>query len=157
MKWRRRLFYSYIVLLLLIVIVKFTGSITDLMDTIEVNKFRAQNGFIRINLVPFQSIKLILNSIPQSWALRNIVGNLIPFMPFGFLLPYAFPKTRHAIKVFIIGIISIFLVEVLQFKCYLGSFDVDDILLNMIGIMGGYMSYTKIYQRMYHRTATKNS
>ena len=42
-------------------------------------------------------------------------------------------------KVFSVGFLSVILIEVFQFITKLGSFDVDDIMLNSIGIIVGYV------------------
>lgn len=34
------------------------------------------------------------------WALKNLLGNLLPFIPFGFLLPIAYPRIKAFFKVF---------------------------------------------------------
>ncbi len=54
-------------------------------------------------------------------------------------MPFVFQKANSLIKVFAIGISWVLLIELFQFFTKLGSFDVDDIVLNMIGIMGGYL------------------
>ena len=79
--------------------------------------------------------------ITQWWALKNLLGNIIPFIPFGFLLPIAYKKFSSAINVFCVGVASILLIELFQFFTKLGSFDVDDIILNMVGIVCGYFMF----------------
>ena len=37
------------------------------------------------------------------WALKNLLGNLLPFIPFGFLLPIAYPRIKAFFKVFLVG------------------------------------------------------
>ena len=82
-----------------------------------------------------------IEHITQWWALKNLLGNIIPFIPFGFLLPIAYKKFSSAISVFCVGLASILLIELFQFFTKLGSFDVDDIILNMIGIVCGYLMF----------------
>ena len=67
------------------------------------------------------------------WALKNLLGNLLPFIPFGFLLPIAYPRIKAFFKVLFI--------EIFQYMTRLGSFDIDDIILNMVGVLSGYGTF----------------
>ncbi len=140
MKRRERIFkmiwWIYILLLFLVVIIKFRGSFMELWNNI----FSGTNG-TNYNIVPFRTIGVQLEHVSEWWALRNLLGNIIPFMPFGFLLPVVFPKVKSAFKVLISGFTFIVFAEVFQFITRLGSFDVDDIILNMLGVCLGYLLY----------------
>ena len=103
-------------------------------------------GSINYNLIPFRSMSTQIEYITQWWALKNLLGNIIPFVPFGFILPITYKKFRSTIKVFFTGLASILLIEIFQFLAKLGSFDVDDIILNMIGIVCGYLMFLVVNQ-----------
>lgn len=75
----------------------------------------------------------------MGWARYNLLGNIVPFMPFGFLLPVVFGKINSFWKVLTVGLAADFIIEVFQYITRIGSFDVDDIILNMIEIAFGYM------------------
>ena len=130
------IWWVYIVLLLVFVVVKFKGSFYELSDRIS---SYLSYGTKNYNLIPFRSIQDQISHITQWWALKNLLGNIIPFIPFGFLLPITYRKFNSAIKVFGIGISSILLIELFQLFTKLGSFDIDDIILNMAGIICGYL------------------
>ena len=132
------LWWVYIALLFVFVVVKFKGSFYELSD--RVNTYSMQ-GSINYNLIPFRSMSAQIERITQWWALKNLLGNIIPFIPFGFLLPVTYKKFSSAISVFVIGLASILLIESFQFFTKLGSFDVDDIILNMTGIVCGYVIF----------------
>ena len=132
------LWWVYIALLFVFVVVKFKGSFYELSD--RVNTYSMQ-GSINYNLIPFRSMSAQIERITQWWALKNLLGNIIPFIPFGFLLPITYKKFSSAISVFVIGLASILVIESFQFFTKLGSFDVDDIILNMIGIVCGYVIF----------------
>jgi len=70
------------------------------------------------------------------WALKNLLGNLLPFIPFGFLLPIAYPRIKAFFKVF-----AVLFIEIFQYMTRLGSFDIDDIILNMVGVLSGYGTF----------------
>ena len=132
------IWWVYIVLLFVVVVVKFKGSFYELSDRIH---SYSEQGSMNYNLIPFRSISDQISRITQWWALKNLLGNIIPFAPFGFLLPITYRKFNSAIKVLPIGLASILLIEIFQFFTKLGSFDVDDIILNMIGIVCGYLMF----------------
>ena len=132
------LWWMYIALLFVFVVVKFKGSFYELSD--RVNTYSMQ-GSINYNLIPFRSMSTQIERITQWWALKNLLGNIIPFIPFGFLLPITYKKFSSAISVFVIGLASILVIESFQFFTKLGSFDVDDIILNMTGIVCGYVIF----------------
>jgi len=137
------LWWMYIALLFVFVVVKFKGSFYELSD--RVNTYSMQ-GSINYNLIPFRSMSAQIERITQWWALKNLLGNIIPFIPFGFLLPVTYKKFSSAISVFVIGLASILVIESFQFFTKLGSFDVDDIILNMTGIVCGYVIFLVIYR-----------
>lgn len=78
---------------------------------------------------------------PKSLSIRWIfsLGNLLAFVPYGILIPKNF--NCKFIKTILIFLVFIFTMEVLQMVTYLGSFDLEDILINTIGVITGYISY----------------
>ena len=132
------IWWLYIDLLFVVVVVKFKGSFYELSD--RINSCSMQSS-INYNLIPFRSMSTQITHITQWWALKNLLGNIIPFVPFGFLLPITYKKFSSTISVFFTGLASILLIEIFQFFTKLGSFDVDDIILNMIGIVCGYLIF----------------
>ena len=134
-KVMRIIWWIYIVLLFLVVVIKFRGSFSELRE--RMNYYSMENS-INYNLVPFKSIGSQIKHISESLALINLLGNIVPFVPFGFLLPIAYKRINSFVKVFSVGLLSVILIEVFQFITKLGSFDVDDIMLNSIGIIIGY-------------------
>lgn len=132
------IWWVYLLLLFVFVVVKFNGSFYDLKNRIIM--FSSDDS-INYNLIPLKSIGTQLKHITEWWALKNILGNIIPFMPFGFLLPVVSKRIDSLLKVFATGILSIFFIELFQFFTKIGSFDVDDIIFNIIGIMCGYIVF----------------
>jgi len=72
-------------------------------------------------------------------AAINIIGNVAMFVPFGAFLPAMWPKLQKAWKAIGVGFLCIIGVELLQLFTLLGKCDVDDVLLNMVGIIAGYI------------------
>ena len=70
---------------------------------------------------------------------RNIVGNIIMFIPFGFFTSYYLKLDKKRFIFYITLIVSI-VIELIQLK--IGrAFDVDDIILNLVGSQLGYFMY----------------
>ena len=70
---------------------------------------------------------------------RNIIGNIIMFIPFGFFTSYYLKVSRKSFIFFVTLIVSL-VIELIQLK--IGrAFDVDDIILNMVGSLSGYFIY----------------
>ena len=129
----KMIWWGYVVLFFMFVVIKFTGSFTELANKITTASF-GEN----LNLMPFRTISVQLAHFSEGWARFNIVGNTIPFIPLGFLMPVVYQKVNSFAKILVIGISSVLLIELFQLFTRLGSFDVDDIMLNMIGILSGY-------------------
>lgn len=125
--------WLYICLLFVIVVVKFNGSFEELENRIIM--FSSEET-INFNLIPFRSIGVQLTHINEWWALKNILGNIIPF---GFLLPIVYNKINSFFKFFASNILFILFVESFQFFTRIGFFDVDDIFLNFVGSLCGYL------------------
>ena len=96
----------------------------------------------KFNLIPMRTIRLFLNVLdhPVYWqaALINLGGNVILFIPLGFFLPRVFPKLRKFWKTSLTTILIITAVELAQLLTLLGSCDIDDLILNVIGSAIGY-------------------
>ena len=71
-------------------------------------------------------------------ALINILGNIAMFVPYGAFLPAMWQNLQRFWKATLAGLISIAGVEICQLLTLRGRFDIDDVLLNMLGIMLGY-------------------
>lgn len=85
-------------------------------------------------------------------VLVNLGGNIVAFIPFGCILPIISKKRR---KFFIILLLSFELslaIEITQLISKVGSFDVDDMLLNTVGGAIGYVVYamTNRLRRKYY-------
>ena len=96
----------------------------------------------RYNLVPFREIE-------RFWIYReelgihsffNLAGNILGFMPAGFFIPMLWKGNK---KGFLFTVCITFemslAVEILQLVFRVGSFDVDDLILNTLGGILGYL------------------
>jgi len=122
------------------IVIKFTGNIQLIINNIQSNKMNREAG-LGLNLVPFKTIWAYTSDLGFGIALKNILGNIIPFVPMGFLIPMAFPFQRSLIKTMVSCLFLILSIEILQLIFYLGTFDVDDIILNSLSCFIGYMIF----------------
>ena len=74
-------------------------------------------------------------------AVINLFGNVIMFIPLGLLLPSLFSKLQRLWKMLFAVTLIIIAVEILQLFTLVGSCDVDDLFLNLIGAALGYGLY----------------
>lgn len=80
--------------------------------------------------------------------LYNVVGNVVCFIPNGFLLPLVFKRIKNGVAVTLITFGFSLIIELFQLLFKLGSFDVDDLFLNTLGGLIGYIIYY-IFRRIY--------
>ena len=101
----------------------------------------------RYNLVLFKEIKRFIEYrqlLGTESFVVNIIGNILAFAPFGFMLPLLNNKYRKFFAIIFLSILFSFSVELVQMLLKVGIFDVDDILLNTIGGIIGYWSYLMV-------------
>lgn len=99
---------------------------------------------LKYNLIPFETIVLFLRALDHSspatrrHAVINLLGNVVMFLPLGFLPAAIWEKLRKVWKILLLTILIIFLVELTQMLTLVGSFDTDDLILNILGSLLGY-------------------
>ena len=95
------------------------------------------------NLVFFKEIKRFWNYREQIGLFRaaiNLFGNVVIFIPFGFFMAMA-SKTRSVFAVTGYSFGLSLLIEAVQLLTKVGRFDVDDLLLNTVGGILGYIIF----------------
>lgn len=96
------------------------------------------------NLVPLKEIGRFLKYwkvLGMKAVLLNIVGNVLAFVPFGAFLPIFSARCRKFWRTTYYSFELSLFVELLQLIFRVGSFDVDDLLLNTLGGMLGFLVY----------------
>ena len=105
---------------------------------------RSQMWPPRINLIPlvhlfdYQSIKE---------AVLNFVGNAGMFIPIGIIFPYVYKELNTPVKVISAGIGFSLCIEMLQLPFFDRVTDVDDLILNTLGYVIGYLIYLLVTRR----------
>jgi glycopeptide antibiotics resistance protein len=103
----------------------------------------------KANLKPFTTIKLYMNSRRNpEYAINNLWGNTLGFIPLGFLLPLLFINLRTAARTIFCVFIFSLAFEVFQLLSMLGVADVDDLLLNTLGGVLGYLLFLLLSKLM---------
>ena len=108
---------------------------------------RTMDSGYRYNLEPFKEIKRFWSnrdSLGWNSVITNLVGNIVAFAPFGFFLPMLCRAGRNVFGCVILSALFSLAVEVVQLFSKVGAFDVDDILLNAIGGLVGFLIYVVI-------------
>ena len=81
----------------------------------------------------------------------NVVGNVVVFIPFGILVPRLISRCQNWVFIILLSLEFSFVIEVIQLLSRVGSFDVDDLLLNTLGGMCGYVIFRITTLRKEHR------
>ncbi len=111
----------------------------------------------RYNLVPLKEIKRFLcNTDTLGWkpVILNVVGNVVAFIPFGYFLPRLFKYRIKFIRAALITFDLSLAIEIIQLLTRVGSLDVDDLFLNTIGGVIGYILCAIVWwkhSKYYHK------
>ena len=94
-----------------------------------------------VNLVPLSTIAEYLKESIRGHmvvGVVNLFGNLVLFLPLGYLAASLFPKVRKLSRVLILSLCLSVAIETLQYALVRGAADIDDVILNTIGAVMGY-------------------
>ncbi len=95
----------------------------------------------KYNLVLFKEVRrfiLYRKELGLESFIVNIFGNVLAFVPFGFVLPIISISNRKLLNITLLSLEFSLTIELIQLIFKVGIFDVDDILMNtMGGILGG--------------------
>ncbi len=114
---------------------------------------RGVSGEYRYNLVPLREIKRFIkyrDIIGWEGFIVNIFGNVLAFAPFGFLLPIVSKQNRAFFIVALYSFEFSLFIELIQLSFQVGTFDVDDLLMNTIGGVLGYLFFLTQKKRLCH-------
>lgn len=108
---------------------------------------RMADDFKQIQLIPFKTIGdfiFLQNGFYHFFI--NIICNIVLFIPFGFL-GLIFPKLQSLRWNLVYFWIGLTLMEILQYITGRGTADIDDFILNSIGvILGNFLMRSKFFQ-----------
>ena len=98
-----------------------------------------------VNLTPFQEISRDWNSLSlhRPGTAIHLVGNILAFIPLGIFIPVLMGnKLFSGVKVLLLSLLLSLGYEVTQLVTGMGIFDVDDLMLNTLGGLIGYIVFT---------------
>lgn len=98
-------------------------------------------GLGTANFTPFKTIKMYIDYAYKLNSVENLAGNVLVFVPFGFLFPLVAREGEKFFVMFLNAFVFILGIEVFQLFSAFGAFDVDDIFLNCLGAALGYSIY----------------
>ena len=93
---------------------------------------------LRVNLIPLVNI---LDYDIKREAAINIIGNISMFIPTGVIMPILYKRLDCFWKVLLAGAGLSFVIEVIQLLFPGSVTDIDDLLLNTLGVAVGYGIY----------------
>lgn len=107
----------------------------------------------RYNFQPFAEInRYITYNDYFTWEnlLTNLVGNILVFTPIGFLVPIIKKEGVNIFTIFRISFLLTLFIETVQLIFRIGVFDVDDLIMNTVGGVFGFILF-KLIQWLYRK------
>jgi glycopeptide antibiotics resistance protein len=109
---------------------------------------RSQYDINIVRLIPmFSTVGFVKQTILWKTIIINIFGNILIFVPFGFL-GIVFPKLNQFWSLILDFLFAIIIWESFQYFTRLGVFDIDDVILNTVGVAIGFWIYRKWASRV---------
>lgn len=124
----------------IVVIIRFTFCPFGTVDgKIQPLLFDAERILpFRINLIPFV---YLFDYETVREIMLNLLGNSLMFVPVGIVYPIVYKKLNTHVKVIAAGIGFSLAIELLQLPFFDRVSDVDDLILNSLGYVLGYLIY----------------
>lgn len=149
------IFFVYFLFLLLLTI--FKGGCIEFRNQFNSYMYREHGLLGIINIVP---IKETINTFMHSEtgmrnSLRNLIGNILVFMPLGFFIPLLFDKFNNLKKVLKVGCLSSLAIELSQLFVGSNVCDIDDVIYNTLGALAGFICY-KTFETIIKKVNLKN-
>ena len=134
------LFVVYILVVIKLLIFKYPYcELKEIMDTWE--KGVIWEGLDTANFTLFKTIKMYIRYSYKLNSFENLVGNVVVFLPFGYLLPHILRTAKSGLMLMGYAFFFSLSIELFQLFSAFGAFDVDDLLLNTAGALIGFFVY----------------
>lgn len=118
--------------------------------------FRITTDAGQTNLVPFKTILHYLSGREGLLiSFINLIGNIALLVPIGFFAPLVLRKMTWRTSL-ILAAASGFAIELTQVVFSVGIFDIDDVILNGLGVVVGYWIFVMMFGNYRVRSASKN-
>jgi glycopeptide antibiotics resistance protein len=134
------LFLVYLYFLARVILFKHFSShivLASILDNFNIDSLKRQVIY-NSNFIPLKTIiNYVFYEENQNIAIQNILGNIIVFVPFGFLLPLIVTRRLKIFSIVTLSFLLSLVLELVQISG-IGSFDVDDLILNTFGALLGF-------------------
>ena len=105
-------------------------------------RFRFDQEAGQANFLPFKTISsYLLGEHGRLISIINLTGNIALFIPIGFLAPFVFRRMTWQ-RSLALGAAAGLAIEGMEVAFHTGVFDIDDMILNAIGVMAGYWMFS---------------
>ena len=132
-KWIKIVFTVYLLVLVKVIIFKYPfDDLYAIAQTWRRNVIL--EGLGTANFIPFKTIKMYIKYADKLNSFENLAGNIMAFVPFGFLLPLVRKNESKLADIFANALILVIGIEVFQLFSAFGAFDVDDVILNCLAL-----------------------
>ncbi|MDO4291879.1 MAG: VanZ family protein [Eubacteriales bacterium] len=130
-------FFVYMLVLLRVIVFKYPF---ERLEAIARSWTREVfwEGLDSANFTLFKTIRMYIRYWGRLNSFENLFGNVLAFVPFGFLVPCLQRESRRWWVLFLDSFVLVCCIELFQLFTAFGAFDVDDILLNCVGALMGY-------------------
>jgi len=136
--------FFFLYLLFIIRVIVFKYPLSQMQEIVNSwQKDVVLEGLNTANFVPFKTIKMYIQyyDLPGLRSFSNLFGNVLVFIPVGLMLPMVHRASKNILVAIINTLFFIVGIEVFQLFSNFGAFDVDDIILNMFGVLIGSCIY----------------
>lgn len=138
--FRRTIFFIYLLIVIKLIIFKYPyEQLKAIADSWE--KGVILEGLDTANFTLFKTIRMYIKYSYKLNSFENLIGNIVVFVPYGFLFPYVLKKGSNFFVMLFNAFLFVAGIEIFQLFSAFGAFDVDDILLNCVGAVMGYLLY----------------
>lgn len=141
-KHMRILFVLYLLILLRVIVFKYPWwQIREIAASWRRDVF--WEGLGSANFTFFKTIRMYIKYWDNKGinSFGNLIGNVVAFIPMGYMLPRIFKASKHLLVCMLQGFLFILGIELFQLFSAFGIFDVDDILLNCLGVFLGFLFF----------------
>lgn len=131
--------------LLLLIFVLFMAGLASqtVISQIPIQDGIAESGELRVNLTPFHKLTEIQTALQYNnvnYVLIEVIGNIAMFAVIGFLLPLLWSEFASLKNIVLISFTISAVIETTQLFLPRAT-DVDDLIMNTVGGVIGYMIY----------------
>ena len=134
------LFIIYLILLIWVVIFKCNIAVSLTDGYLYLKTISLKERFL-IYIIPFQNHFIDF----KDFVLNDTFLNVIVFIPMGLYVSY-FIKNKRFLMAFVISFGASLFLEVFQLFTLMGSYQSEDLIVNTLGGIIGYLLYKLIYK-----------